>query len=209
MAILELKESIANHDRQMQNLRSHMSVIEPKLIMIQTDLTALKSVLRIQTQIPLPAPKSVEGIIAHLTQKCRGNVHDAGIVTITSKSITQGALRCLADLNSATGSWSNDAPNEWVCWNFGNLRVRPTHYTIYSCWLSSWLLEGSLDGVEWIEIDRRTDNFDLEEKPWLASFPTSNSPLCGFIRLTQTGENHKGNNELIIAALEVFGMLLE
>jgi hypothetical protein len=49
-------------------------------------------------------PKSLEGIISYLTKKHGGNVHEKGIVTITSKSVydpeLQRALKNVADLTS-------------------------------------------------------------------------------------------------------------
>jgi hypothetical protein len=79
----------------------------------------------------------------------------------------------------------------------------------------SWVIESSLDGVgwfsggTWIEIDRRTNNYDLKASPSVTSFAVSKSAECRFIRLTQTGPNHNQTNELRIFVFEVFGTLLE
>jgi hypothetical protein len=40
-----------------------------------------------EVEFPLKEAKSLEGIISYLTRKHGGNVHDKGIVTITSKSV--------------------------------------------------------------------------------------------------------------------------
>jgi hypothetical protein len=72
----------------------------------------------------------------------------------------------------------------------------------------SWVVESSLDFVNWTEIDRKTDNSDFKDAS-VASFAVSNSAESRFLRLTQTGKNHRGNNILIICALEFFGTLLE
>jgi hypothetical protein len=88
------------------------------------------------------------------------------------------------------------------------MRVRPTHYTIRGYSLKSWVVESSLDGEAWTEIDRKTDNEDF--KLWgMASFVVSKSAECRFIRLTQTGKNHIREDDLLIRAFEVFGTLLE
>jgi hypothetical protein len=103
-----------------------------------------------------------------------------------------------------------------LCWTF-EFRVRPTHYTIKGD-LKSWVVESSLDGVNWIEIDRKTDNEDLNERRniltrtnthHLASFAVANSTECRFIRVAQTAKNHIGNDRLTIRAFEVFGTLIE
>jgi hypothetical protein len=62
--------------------------------------------------------------------------------------------------------------------------------------------------MAWTEIDRKTDNNDLKEKPHTASLAVSNSE-CRFIRLTQTSKNHYLDDELWCPAFEFFGTLLE
>jgi hypothetical protein len=94
--------------------------------------------------------------------------------------------------------------------------IRPTHYVIRSYpsdaeseHLKSWVVEGSLDGLNWMVIDRRRKNFDLNEEFAVAIFPVSHSENCHFIRLTQTGKNHAGDHLLTMSAFEVFGTLVE
>jgi hypothetical protein len=162
---------------------------------------------------PLKGARSVDGIISYLSRKCGGNVHDKRIVTITSKSV-HGDFCWNAGLNAA-GLTSNsdfrskDEPGQWICWDFHEMRVRPTHYTIKSDSLKSWVVESSLDFVNWTEIDRRTNNDDLKEEPHIRSFTVPKSAECRFIRLTQTGGNHSSDNELRVTAFEVFGSLIE
>jgi hypothetical protein len=167
---------------------------------------------------PLKQPASVDGIISYLTPTHGGNVHDKGIVTITSKSFysddSQSALRNVADLTSDSYFTSRHEPGQWICWDFHETRVRPTHYTIKSLNLKSWVIESSLDGRSWTEIDRQMDNYDFRRNtPFApvksASFAVSNSTECCFIRLTQTGKNHAGSDFLSIRVFEVFGTLIE
>jgi hypothetical protein len=75
--------------------------------------------------------------------------------------------------------------------------------------MKSWLIESSLDGVTWTEIDRKTDNTDLKDTPYIASFAVENSAESRFVRLTQTGKNHQGKDWLGMVAFEFFGTLLE
>jgi hypothetical protein len=63
--------------------------------------------------------------------------------------------------------------------------------------------------VRWTEIDRKTNNEDFEDGSPAVLFAVSNSAECRFIRLTQTGEGHFGNDYLFIEAFEVFGTLHE
>jgi hypothetical protein len=90
------------------------------------------------------------------------------------------------------------------------MRVRPTYYTIQAAWLKSWVVESSVDGEAWTEIDRKADNDDFKATAWVtASFAVSNSAECRFIRLTQTDKTHDRRDSLLILAFEFFGTLIE
>jgi hypothetical protein len=71
------------------------------------------------------------------------------------------------------------------------------------------VVESSLDGEAWTEIDRKTDNEDMKGWRARASFAVSKSAECRFIRLAQTGKKHFGNDSLVIWAFEFFGTLIE
>jgi hypothetical protein len=171
-----------------------------------------------EVEFPLNEANSLDGIISYLTGKHEGNVHDKGIVTITSKSVLSDnpkwAARNVTDLTSETWFWSKNEPDQWVCWDFHEMRVRPTHYTIGSSSLKSWVVESSLDGEAWTEIDRKMDNEDFKKASWkdpakTVSFAVSKLAECRFIQLTHTGKGHDGKDDLFIRAVEFFGTLLE
>jgi hypothetical protein len=132
---------------------------------LNNTVQVLKDILHV-VEFPLKEARSVDGIISYLTRKHGGNVHDKGIVTITSKSVysrkLRQALRNVADLTSDWEFWSKNEPGQWICWDFHEMRVRPTHYTI-STWLSKLsLVESSLDRETWTEMNRKTNNYDCE-----------------------------------------------
>jgi hypothetical protein len=84
----------------------------------------------------------------------------------------------------------------WVC---------PTHYTVKTQTLKSWVLEGSLDGESWMEIDRRQSDQVLEQASFVLSLLT---PMdFRIIRLTQTSKNQAGDDCLLLSAVEFFGRL--
>jgi hypothetical protein len=120
--------------------------------------------------------KVFEGIIWHLTQIHRGIVHDKVIVTITSRSVSpcdpDNSLRNVAEFNDRARFFSENGVFQWVCWDFHEIRVWPTHYTIRGYYLKSWVLEGSLDGENWTEIDARHD--EGAAGTWVGTFPASN-----------------------------------
>jgi uncharacterized coiled-coil protein SlyX len=254
--VAELKESITNHERQLESLDFRISGLEPNL---RTELRELKSrspapvstptpiasispspaphpipPVRISTPTPVarvPPSKSLkdlefpftkgwfsstdpfQGIISYLTRKHGGNVHDKGIVTVTSKSVShaepENTVRNVVDFTCDSKFWSKNEPGQWICCDFQEMRVRPTHYSARAYGLRSWVVECSLDGVNWTEIDRQSDSSILKGSGLVATFAVSNSTECRFIRLTQTGISHTQSNYLVIQGLEFFGTLLE
>jgi hypothetical protein len=161
-----------------------------------------------EIDFPLQEAKSLDGIISYLTHEHDGPVHDKGIVTVTSKSVWQDepffAVRNVVDLSSDACFSSDYSAGEWICWDFHEKRVRLTHYTIRSEDLKSWVIEISLNGEKWTEIDRRPNtvaNF--------TAFPVARSIECRFIRFTQTGAADDVSAILYIYAFEFFGTLRE
>jgi hypothetical protein len=183
-----------------------------------------------------------DGIIAHLTRECGGNVQDCHVVDVTCGSFekeTHGvnphsgvcdnnpdyAAKNAADLEadsrfvSPCRSYEEDIPhtrNNWVCFDFRERRIVPTHYTIRTnelgtglCHLKSWLVETSPDGEDWQEVAREKDNKQLNGVCFSGTFAVADGGDCRFIRLVNIGRNHFGNDRLCISAWEIFGSLIE
>jgi hypothetical protein len=156
------------------------------------------------------------GVIAHLTVKCGGNIHDKGAVEVTASSVAERgenwrAFRNAADLGTDSCFWSNDRPGQWICWDFKALRIEPTRYTILTfnrglnCpHLKNWMLEGSDDEGSWTEIDQRENNRHLNDDSAVKTFAVARSGSFHRIRLRQTGPNHMGCNRLGLMAFEIF-----
>jgi hypothetical protein len=67
-----------------------------------------------------------------------------------------------------------------------------------------------LDGRTCTGIDRQTLNqYFAQRRATHASFLIPNAMEFRFIRLTQTGNNHEGDDQLALYALEFFGTLSE
>jgi uncharacterized protein (DUF433 family) len=183
-----------------------------------------------------------DGIIAHLTRECGGNVHDRHVVEVACGSFekeTYGAnphsgaynnrvdraAKNAADLEtdsrfgSASREKKEDIPhtrNNWICYNFKERRIVPTHYTIRthehslgSAHLKSWLVETSADGENWREVAREENNEELNGRYFSGTFAVADGGECRFIRLVNIGRNHAGNDSLDISAWEIFGSLIE
>jgi hypothetical protein len=161
---------------------------------------------------PMTERRRLDGIISYLTKKHGGNVHDRGIVAITASSVVhpRNDAKMAADADFSSWFLSRDEPGQWVCWDFREMRVRPTHYSIATSSLRSWLLEGSVDGERWAEFDRQTDRMDFmfhsNCPEWgITPFAVANPLECRFIRLTQTGESAGMRLDIV----EFFGTLSE
>jgi hypothetical protein len=163
--------------------------------------------------IPMKLVGSTDGIISYLVRKHCGNLHEKGIVTITSQSDADDnpdvSLKHLVDRKLALAFFSKDEPDQWVCWDFGELVIRPTHYAVEAWFLRSWVLEGSWDGGSWTEIDREIEDQNFKG-PWaMASFSVSKPAEFRFVRLRQRGRNHHGYYDLRLGTFEFFGTLYE
>jgi hypothetical protein len=175
-----------------------------------------------KVEIPMKAAKSSEGIISYLTKSQGGSIHGAGVMTITSQSVgvdPRNAVKNVVGLSADSAFRSGDGPGQWVRWDFHEMRVRPTHYTLKGAWLKSWVVEGSVDGESWTEIDRQTDRWDFSEGWATASFTVPKPGEFRFVRLTQTDTRHLSAQEhaerppprydLNLGAVEFFGTLSE
>jgi hypothetical protein len=177
-----------------------------------------------------------DGIIASLARMCGWHVHDQALVEVTSSRVFSNALnpiestaaKNVADLGassrfvSVSRSKKEDIPhgrNNWLCYDFKERRVVPTHYAIRSydslgedsdgAHLKSWLVETSVDGQHWWEVDHREGNYELNGRSLVRTFAVTEHRPCRFIRLVNIGRNHFGSDRLCIDAWEIFGLLIE
>jgi hypothetical protein len=162
----------------------------------------------------------LNGIIAYLTKKFGGNIHTKGVIAATSKDPFGNDVKypsTALDYENTNYYYSENLPGQWICFDFKGMTIQPTHYSIRTYTgdgpggrhLRDWVLEGSLDGSNWGELDRRSNNSDLNARDVIRTFTISISGRCRFIRLRQTGKNHRGDDYLLFYAFEVFGRLRE
>jgi hypothetical protein len=164
----------------------------------------------------LPRNGALNGIIAHLTRQCGGNVDDCNVVKVTSSTphCDDYAGRNAASFKQFLGC---DYPN-WICYDFRGRTIVPTHYSVRCArpWaLKNWVIETSMTGEcdSWKRIDRRRDNSDLRDTESPRTFEVSNSEQCRFIRLVQSGptwcDDARSEELVAITAWEIFGSLSE
>jgi hypothetical protein len=166
----------------------------------------------------------LDGIVGHLTREHGGNVHTQGIVTVTgydclTDESCYAALNA-ADLTAPNTFWSKNQPNQSLVYDFGDRRIRLTHYSIRSRhdggvndhYLRSWVIETSVDGEAWPVVDRHEDDVSLKGANASQLFPLREETTeCRFVRLRHIGTNHHSPpyHYLVISGFELFGSLIE
>jgi hypothetical protein len=163
--------------------------------------------------------KPFDGIISSLTSKYGGNLDDLGVVKVTESSMCNqdwAGKHCI-DHRSEKAFCSQNQPGQWLQLDFGNAAVCATHYSIFSrrdigkdsLHPKSWVVEVSEDGKAWTIVDRRDDNSDLNGQSAQQTFTITDPKTGRYLRLRQTGPNHRGDNYFSFTKLELFGRLNE
>jgi hypothetical protein len=158
-----------------------------------------------------------EGLIFHLNERCGGNAHDKSLICATGTPHGDSAgysPKNVVDLQTDSYFYSQDTTDQWLCYDFKDMRVAVTHYILRSNadgvgyrHLRSWVIEGSEDNSRWTELDRRDDASGLNGPKSICSFEVRNVVLCRFLRIRSTGPNWQGSNQVYFQAFDVFGGL--
>ena len=149
------------------------------------------------------------------TLKSRVNISNA--ITLTSSGISQPSSHPIENIliydNPEKYTYTNNVPNSWICIDFNNYRVKPTHYTLgtshdASSHLKSWKIQG-FDGNEWYTLDEQANNNALNEKRRIHTFPiqSQSDKYYKCIKIEQTSTNWDNNNYLDLSAFEFHGSL--
>lgn len=174
-------------------------------------------------------PKVLNGIIRYLTKIAGGNVHERGVVTLSSSSIhntyKNSNVKNACDLDDTRDEslfHSLEIPNSWLQYDFGQRKIRPTHYTI-RCRPNpfdhsnprDWILEGSNTGKEgeWKKLDERKGDLSFMISSGCQTFDIREelepNETFRFLRITQNGLSTSDRNWFIINALEYYGDLYD
>ena len=112
-----------------------------------------------------------------------------------------------------------DDKDAWLCFDFKERKVMPTHYSLKSFASSkqyhniqSWNIEGSNDGTKWEVLDSRQNEKSLDDKDASNTFEiTNSSDFYRYLRIHQTGPNTYKNTDyrFIIRSIEYFGIIQE
>jgi hypothetical protein len=82
-----------------------------------------------------PSSKSIDGMISYLTTKSGGNIHDKGLTEATASGIYKSSPsyhpKNAIDLQNRSSCFeSSGKPNSWICYDFKDMEVTPSHYAI-------------------------------------------------------------------------------
>ena len=209
-------KDIADLKLEQNNVRNKVTDINKSTISLKNTLIEIQEMARPMKTTIIPFDgRSFNGILKYLSEKCDGNVHLKGEVDITASSSDHNEPYQVADMGWNDFFFTENRPNQWICFNFKDNRVRIQHYTIKthkfpngSPHMKSWIIEGSNDEETWVELDRRTITV-LNGPNRFQTFPCKNSEgRFKLVRIRQMGLNARGDNILAINNFEMFGQLL-
>jgi hypothetical protein len=142
-----------------------------------------------------------------------GNVHEKGIVGVTSSGDGSNKAYQIAGENWSSYWMSTNQPGSWISLDFKERSVSPAYYTIKAdnggYYVKGWEVEGSNDNNTWTRLDSRVTN-DLSSGGAVRTYPipdASTIPFFRYIRLRQTSTNANNTHYLALSGLELFGRI--
>ena len=180
-----------------------------------SNLTLMRQYTRVSDIPPSGTGTPLTGIIARLHQE-PGDLSEHVQVTSTAPYSGQHSCNNILSLDLCNFFFST-TPNPYFQFRFVNHGVIPSHYGIrtydagkYGDHLKSWVLECSQTGVQWLELDRRVDNQDLNGVLCVQTFQIERNILIPYpyFRVRLIGPNHAGRNKMACCTFELFGKLV-
>lgn len=158
------------------------------------------------------------GLFKYLTEKTGGNIHDNHTITVSSNSIQQNDLlgthhpKFLLEPENKNQDYlaQNGKFDAWVCFDFKNMKIQVTSYSIRSSQkqighIKNWVIEVSNDGTNWSVIDERNNCPDLNGPNKTKNYSVQPNQFSRYCRFRHTGEIWSGQIEL--NAIEFYGSL--
>jgi hypothetical protein len=163
---------------------------------------------------PYNESEPLNGVIAALTHKNNGNPHTKGLLIVTASSTQANQPWQVLDPGWNSHWVSDDEPEQWIRFDFKMGRMLVTHYTLKSYnyvaggnHLRSWVLQGSTNDIDWLELDRRQSMNDLNDRYRVKTYQCKNPGCYRYLKLTQTGKSHCDSDMLALTGIEFFGTL--
>ena len=162
--------------------------------------------------------KEYKGIFNYLQTQTGGKIENEVNFTASSLLNSNYHPRYVAIFGDQSKSfYSANEANSWICFDFKEHRVVPTHYTIRSRnwgtnsnYPKSWVIQGSNDNNSWETIDEEKDCPILNGNSVVHTF-TMNHPKptkFKYIRMYSTGTDWSNNNYLAFESFEIYGIFI-
>jgi hypothetical protein len=186
---------------QMFEMQRRILVLEHENAELRQELRRVTSAGRVET-VPLP-PVGV-GLLKSLQQSNY-------IVTITVSSQGDGSVNNL--LTEDTSEWySNNVAGSWIQWRLHGLKAAVHSVKIRGriggYGVTSFVIQGSNDGVEWVPIIG-SDSSPVTYENWVtqarAVAQAGSADGYSIVRLMQTGLSAGANNNYLVLTYVDFG----
>lgn len=155
-----------------------------------------------------------EGIIDYFRKKTNDNIINEMLITASSIGNSSYPIKNLLNKDTNRKFLTQNTPNSWICFDFKNKKISPTHYSIQThcgCYLiKNWKLEGSNDNVSWDVIDEQTNCEFTHKSNIIHTFQIRNKSDKKFryLRIFSTGKNWENYNEIYLSSIEFYGTLI-
>ena len=155
------------------------------------------------------------GIIKYLTDKTGGNIHDNGTIEVTSNSIEgSNHPKYLLVTHGLYVPKMREA-NFWVCFDFKNMEIEITSYTIKSSGdftgvghIKSWVIEISNDHKHWIKIDQHSDCQDLNGSNRMKTYDVKQYNFSRYCKFRHISDYYGSDQYYLgINCIEFYGKL--
>jgi hypothetical protein len=164
----------------------------------------------------LPPNSDIKSTLSHLAWIYGDNVHSKGEVILAASSIQKNGgtarweMKHAGDHKIETYFCANDNAIDWIYFHLKNKIIESIQDSVFLGWhpLKSWIVEGCIDGKNWILLDEK-NNCEAKVDKSLRTLPFQRSPAIQMIRSTQTRPTHSGPDYLILRRFEVFATITQ
>lgn len=134
---------------------------------------------------------------------------------ISSSPAKFGSVESILENRNAE-FYTEDKVGSWVQLSIVNsgFKLRPTHYTLRhgynygSFMLRNWNFEASIDGTTWKVLKEHKDDVSLTATGFSTfTWPVEADDSYSHFRITTTGPNANGSNQLMVGGFELYGHL--
>lgn len=160
----------------------------------------------------------LNGVFYFLKNKNKKEIAKHQIINVIPSSCSVRDPKAIIDSNQPEVFQTEDRANQWIAFEFRDMKMKVTSYTLQSYYNGkpnfanpkNWILEGSDDGREWVEMDRHEDCPDLNNKNAIQNYKIKGDfKEFKYIRVKQIGKNWANKDQLTLSKVELFGDLYE